>query len=77
MSTVRLADWVLQLDTSGSWPIFETECMTCQDTSEASCGKERPEVWCLRHASVTGHTGFRRLKTSFFRAHCLVAEGAD
>ncbi|MFD9488127.1 hypothetical protein ACFWBX_30010 [Streptomyces sp. NPDC059991] len=73
----RFADWALQLDTSGSGPIFESQCTTCNDSSEASDGKEVPEVWCLRHAGATGHTGFRAVTTSYFRAKLLEQDGAD
>lgn len=72
----RFVDWVLQLDTSGSGPIFEAECTTCGDASDAADSKEAPEVWCLRHAGRCGHTGFRAVTTTFFRATQAESGGA-
>lgn len=72
----RFADWVLQLDTTGSGPVFEAECITCGDSSDAANGKEDPEMWCLRHAGRTGHTGFRSCVTTFFRATRAESEDA-
>ncbi|MGP3924654.1 DUF7848 domain-containing protein [Streptomyces sp. 8N616] len=69
----RYADWVLTADTSGSGPIYVAECTTCGDASEASEETEGPEVWSLKHAGRTGHTGFRNIITSFSRAS--LAEG--
>jgi hypothetical protein len=68
---MRYADWLLSLDLSGSGPIFESECTTCGETSGAADAKEGPEIWCLRHAGRTRHTGFRAITTAFFRASLL------
>lgn len=76
-TVLRLVDWVLQPDASGSGPIFEAECTTCQESSEAADGKEQPEMWCLRHAGRSGHTGFRAVMTTFFRATRAESGGAD
>ncbi|MGW7657946.1 DUF7848 domain-containing protein [Streptomyces tendae] len=47
---------------------MEAECTTCDDSSGAADDAKQPEVWCLCHANQTGHTGFRMIITSFFRA---------
>ncbi|MFE7456326.1 hypothetical protein [Streptomyces sp. NPDC057554] len=65
---IRFADWTLNVDHTGSGPVFESECTTCGDCSGAAEGKDAPEMWCLRHAGRTGHTGFRGITTAFFRA---------
>ncbi|PBC82167.1 hypothetical protein SAMN05216511_5158 [Streptomyces sp. KS_16] len=52
-------DWVLMVGTSGSGPICMQECMPCGDNSGAADEAEGQDVWCLRHAGRTGHTGFR------------------
>ncbi|MGP3924515.1 DUF7848 domain-containing protein [Streptomyces sp. 8N616] len=70
-SVIRFADWSLSADLSGSGPIFESECTTCGESSGAADKKEGPETWCLRHAGSTGHTGFRGITTSFFRAQMV------
>ncbi|WP_449343548.1 DUF7848 domain-containing protein [Streptomyces rugosispiralis] len=70
-SVIRQGDWTLwtlSADVTGSPPILETECTTCDDSSGATEEATQPEVWCLRHANQTGHTGFRMITTSFFRA---------
>ncbi|MFC4888371.1 hypothetical protein ACFPK5_24845 [Streptomyces beijiangensis] len=65
-----MADWSLGVDLSGSGPIFEAECTTCAESSGAKDGTSSPEEWCLQHAGRTGHTGYRGMITSFFRATC-------
>lgn len=75
-SVWRFADWVLQVDASGSGPIFEAECTTCGESSGAADSKDEPEVWSLRHAGRFGHTGFRAMTTSFFRATRAESGGA-
>ncbi|WP_055470997.1 DUF7848 domain-containing protein [Streptomyces pathocidini] len=71
-AVIRYADWSLSVDESGSGPIYETECTTCGRQSGAAESKDEPEDWCLRHAGLTGHTGFRATTTSFFRAALVV-----
>ncbi|MFC9703257.1 hypothetical protein ACFTWD_21470 [Streptomyces sp. NPDC056943] len=60
--------WALRADRTGSGPITEAECTTCLDGSGAADDGRGPAVWCLAHAEETGHTGFRRIRTDFFRA---------
>ncbi|WP_455771428.1 DUF7848 domain-containing protein [Streptomyces malaysiensis] len=70
-SVIRQGDWTLwtlSTDVTGSPPILEAECTTCDGSSGATEEAKQPEVWCLRHANQTGHTGFRMIITSFFRA---------
>lgn len=70
----RYAEWTLSPDTSrGSGPVYEAECTTCWEASDASETTEEPELWSLKHAGRTGHTGFRNLITSFSQAS--LAEG--
>ncbi|MGW7752927.1 DUF7848 domain-containing protein [Streptomyces violaceusniger] len=58
-SVIRQGDWTLSADVTGSPPILEAECTRCDDSSGAADEAKQPEVWCLRHANQTGHTGFR------------------
>jgi hypothetical protein len=60
-AVLHFVDWVLRLDASGSSPIFEAECTTCQESSVAADGKEQPEVWCLRHAGRSVRNSSRTL----------------
>lgn len=62
--------WALREDRTGSGLITEAECTTCLDGSGAADDGRGPAVWCLSHAQETGHTGFRRIRTDFFRASC-------
>ncbi|MEU2118664.1 hypothetical protein ABZ567_24165 [Streptomyces sp. NPDC016459] len=62
--------WVLREDRTSSGPITEAECTTCMDGSGAADDGGGPAVWCLAHVQATGHTGFRRIRTDFFRASC-------
>ncbi|MDQ0941780.1 hypothetical protein [Streptomyces sp. V1I1] len=67
-AVMRFADWTLTTDKQGSGPVYEAECMTCSESSDAAENKDEPELWCLRHAGALGHTGFRGITTAFFRA---------
>ena len=78
-AVTRFADWALSTDKQGSGPVYEAECTTCGESSDASESKGEPEMWCLRHAGALGHTGFRGVTTAFFRASLVNARsgGAD
>ncbi|RFU85511.1 hypothetical protein DY218_17025 [Streptomyces triticagri] len=65
---MRFEPWRLEVDSTGSPPIHEAECTTCNAASGAADDKAEPELWCLRHAGRTGHSGFRGITTTFFRA---------
>ncbi|MGW2184703.1 DUF7848 domain-containing protein [Streptomyces sp. NPDC001719] len=65
---LRFADWRLRFDVTGSPPIFEMECTSCDTSSEASEAPAVPQEWAMKHAGRTGHTMFRAVNTSFFRA---------
>jgi hypothetical protein len=67
-SVSRLGDWALSGDPHGGPPIHSAECTTCHEESPAADDTGEPDVWCLRHAARTGHTGFRYLVTTFRRA---------
>ncbi|TDC65466.1 hypothetical protein [Streptomyces hainanensis] len=64
----RFADWSLSLDPYGGPAIHAAECTTCDEASPGADSRDVPEVWCLRHAARTGHTGFRSTVTTFLRA---------
>ncbi|MER6051104.1 hypothetical protein ABT168_27245 [Streptomyces sp. NPDC001793] len=70
----QFADWDLNVDTSASGSIYQHQCMTCGEKSGVAATAEGPDVWCLRHAGLTGHTDFRGAVTTFFRAS--LAEGS-
>lgn len=78
-AVMRFADWMLSTDRQGSGPVYEAECTTCGESSDAAESKDEPELWCLRHAGALGHTGFRGITTAFFRAALVNArsDGAD
>ncbi|WP_151898239.1 MULTISPECIES: hypothetical protein [unclassified Streptomyces] len=69
-SVIREAEWVIGADRSEGAPpspIRETECTTCQERSAASCEQPGPDLWAIRHAARTRHTGFREVVTAFPR----------
>lgn len=74
-SVTRHADWLLITDRQGSGPVYEAECTTCGESSDAAETKDEPELWCLRHSGASGHTGYRGITTAFFRA--TLFGGAD
>lgn len=64
----RFADWVLKLETSHSVPMYEMECMSCDETSEVAEEAGGPQDWALKHAGRTHHKLFRAVHTCFFHA---------
>lgn len=62
------SDWLLSSDRSGSGPVVEMECTSCMESSGPTDDGTDPCAWSLRHASRSGHTGFRRVVTDFHRA---------
>ncbi|MEW1693793.1 hypothetical protein ACIQOF_38745 [Streptomyces sp. NPDC091265] len=69
-SVIRFADCVIGPDREpgASRPIYEIECTTCQETSEAAEERTPPEDWAMRHAgSNRTHRSYRAIITSFLR----------
>ncbi|MGW5114827.1 DUF7848 domain-containing protein [Streptomyces noursei] len=64
----RFAHWALDIDSSASGSSYQHQCATCGDQSGVADTAEGPDMWCLRHAERTGHTDFRCVITTFFRA---------
>ncbi|MFE1172070.1 hypothetical protein [Streptomyces sp. NPDC058773] len=64
----RFADWVLKLETSHSVPMYEMECVSCDETSEVAEEPGDPQDWALKHAGRTHHKLFRAVHTCFFHA---------
>ncbi|MFJ3924818.1 hypothetical protein [Streptomyces sp. NPDC090022] len=63
-----MSNWLLTADRSGSGAIYEVECTSCHEGSGAGDEEGAADVWALRHARGTGHTGYRRIVTDFRRA---------
>ncbi|MER7723580.1 hypothetical protein [Streptomyces sp. NPDC096323] len=69
-SVIRLADWTIGPDRApgASGPVYEVECTTCMERSDADENRRPPEDWALRHAGRNpDHRGFRAIITSFLR----------
>lgn len=69
-AVIRHADWTIASDTTpgASGPIYELECTTCLETSDASEERTDPEDWALRHTgSNPSHRSYRATVTMFFR----------
>ncbi|WP_443062862.1 DUF7848 domain-containing protein [Streptomyces sp. NBC_00441] len=67
---IRHADWTIGPDRTpgASGPIYEMECTTCGETSDAAEEPTSPGDWALCHTGRnTGHRGFRAIITSFAR----------
>ncbi|WP_328667590.1 hypothetical protein OG905_11220 [Streptomyces sp. NBC_00322] len=70
-SIIRSADWHLGPETAPEAPgiIFEATCTTCGEASGATNDDRLPaEIWALKHAGRTGHTGFAEDVRRFWRA---------
>lgn len=69
-SVIRHADWTIAPDRApgASGPVYEIECTTCLERSDAADDRTPPEDWALRHAGQhTSHRGYRAIITSFLR----------
>lgn len=69
-SVIRNADWTIGLDRTpgASGPVYEVECTTCMERSDAADERTPPEDWALRHTGRnTRHRGYRAIITSFLR----------
>ncbi|MET7646343.1 hypothetical protein ABZS83_22495 [Streptomyces sp. NPDC005426] len=69
-SVIRRADWTISADREpgASGPVFELECTTCMDRSDAAEERTLPEDWALSHTGRnTDHRGYRAITTAFFR----------
>jgi hypothetical protein len=67
-SRMRFGQWTLTTDTQAGPLLHEAECTTCLEKSDVAENWDEPQLWCLRHAGRTGHTGFRATVMGFFRA---------
>jgi hypothetical protein len=67
-SRMRFGQWTLTTDADGGPLIHAAECTTCGETPGGAEDWDGPQLWCLRHAGRTSHTGFRGTVTGFFRA---------
>jgi hypothetical protein len=69
-SVIRHADWTIAADREpgASGPVYELECTTCLDRSDAAEERTPPEDWALSHTGrKTDHRGYRAITTAFFR----------
>ncbi|WP_393057766.1 hypothetical protein [Streptomyces sp. LN549] len=69
-SVIRNADWTISVDREegASGPLYEVECTTCTDRSDAEDERGPAEDWALRHAGRNpDHRGYRAIITSFLR----------
>lgn len=69
-SVIRLTDWTIGPDRTprASGPVYEVECATCLQTSDAAEGPIPPEDWALRHAGRNSyHRSYRAVITSVLR----------
>ncbi|MEE4493597.1 DUF7848 domain-containing protein [Streptomyces sp. BE230] len=69
-SVVRHEPWTISPDRTpgASGPVYEVECTTCMDRSDAEEQRTPPEDWALRHAGRNhDHRSYRAIITSFIR----------
>ncbi|WP_206307852.1 hypothetical protein [Streptomyces sp. A0958] len=69
-TVIRFADWTISPDRTpgASGPLYEVECTTCGESSEATEERTPPEDWALRHTGRNSdHRGYRSITTGFLR----------
>lgn len=69
-SVIRHADWTITTDRTpgASGPVYEVECTTCMERSDAVEERTPPEDWALRHSGLNpDHRSYRAIITSFLR----------
>lgn len=70
-TVIRFADWTLSPETAPEAPpiIFEMQCTTCGESSEAGGDFEAARDWAFGHAGRNpSHTGYREIIHRFWRA---------
>ncbi|WP_458337639.1 DUF7848 domain-containing protein [Streptomyces sp. 372A] len=63
-AVIRDADWMIGVDRTpgASGPVYEVECTTCGETSDAAEDRTSPEDWALRHAGRNpSHRSYRAI----------------
>ena len=68
---IRHADWLMSPETASEAPsvIFEMQCTTCGDASQAEEDFEAARTWAFTHVGRNpSHTGFREVVHRFWRA---------
>lgn len=65
---MRFGQWTLTRDSADGPLVHVAECTTCGEQSGDAETWGEPQLWCLRHAGRTAHTGFRATVVSLFRA---------
>jgi hypothetical protein len=63
----RLARWTLTAETELGLRHFG-ECRECWEKSVDTADPGEAQLWCLRHAGVSGHTSFELFAFQFFEA---------
>lgn len=69
-AVIRYADWTIGPDRTpgASGPIYELECTTCGEASDAAEERTPPEDWAFTHTGRnTDHRSYRAIGTSFLR----------
>lgn len=69
-SVLRHEDWTIGVDREdgASGPVYEIECTSCMERSDADEAKRPPEDWAMRHAGQHhDHRSYRAIATSFLR----------
>ncbi|MFI6967263.1 hypothetical protein [Streptomyces sp. NPDC050255] len=67
---IRRALWTIGVDATpgASGPVYEIECTSCLDRSDAEEERTPPEDWALNHTGRhTDHRSYRAIVTSFIR----------
>lgn len=63
----RFAEWTLKADPEATVG-YVGKCLTCSERYvDAACGDDA-QLWCLRHAGITGHLGYELSALQYFGA---------
>ncbi|MDH2388178.1 hypothetical protein QCN29_05110 [Streptomyces sp. HNM0663] len=60
-------DWTLTADTEAGLR-FVAKCMDCGESCTDTSSSDEAQVWCLKHAGLTGDRTFELIATQAFTA---------
>ncbi|MEV2252402.1 hypothetical protein AB0I94_17775 [Streptomyces sp. NPDC050147] len=63
----RFAEWTLKAD-QGTTMRYVGKCLTCSERYVDTATAEHAQLWCLKHAGITGHDSYELSAFQYFTA---------
>ncbi|MCX4665904.1 hypothetical protein OG453_04320 [Streptomyces sp. NBC_01381] len=63
----RFAEWTLKADPESAVR-YVGKCLTCSERCADTAAGDDAQLWCLKHAGITGHGGYELWAFQYFTA---------